>query len=159
MSLDSVHISKWKHSNLIPKWGRYFPWQTLILITNSRIIYLINILTLVLHLCHSHKLSFFIGSNINSNPVNSLMFIACIICIDIPNVSWIVILLHSGCEVADWTTWSDCSEDCGPGTMSRSREYVYESDNDNAYCDRVLQETVSCTNINPCSEGNAQQCK
>ncbi|XP_052247769.1 mucin-2-like isoform X18 [Dreissena polymorpha] len=54
----------------------------------------------------------------------------------------------SCCDVTDWSPWSECDSECGPGNKTRSRDY--KSLSSRPLCNKYLTETVSCTDVEPC---------
>jgi hypothetical protein len=52
------------------------------------------------------------------------------------------------CEVSEWTDWSACSEECGVGTQTRTREVVVEPIGAGAACP-ALTDSRECTD-GPC---------
>ncbi|GFT73080.1 RPE-spondin [Nephila pilipes] len=43
------------------------------------------------------------------------------------------------CQVSGWGSWSECSADCGIGTMTRERQVIKHPRNGGAHCPELLQ--------------------
>ena len=56
------------------------------------------------------------------------------------------------CVVSEWSEWSDCSEECGGGTQTRTRTVITPAANGGAECP-VLEEQRAC-NEEPCCDND-----
>lgn len=43
------------------------------------------------------------------------------------------------CEVSEWSSWSECNIDCGPGVMKRSRSVQRLNHNGGKHCPPLVQ--------------------
>lgn len=59
------------------------------------------------------------------------------------------------CDVTDYSQWSDCSSECGPGVRARFRTILNE-DVAPKYCleNSTLQETINCNSDCPDKHDN-----
>lgn len=48
------------------------------------------------------------------------------------------------CQVSDWSDWSDCSESCGRGWLTRTREIITQPQNGGRECPRKLVKRKKC---------------
>jgi len=57
------------------------------------------------------------------------------------------------CTLSDWTSWSECTTSCGPGTETRSREVTPFDDTDSVLiCDAALEQVRVCRHQPPCED-------
>ena len=54
------------------------------------------------------------------------------------------------CTWNEWTSWSACSETCGNGTLSRTRDELQSAENGGAPCNGSTDETQAC-NLGTCA--------
>ena len=60
-------------------------------------------------------------------------------------------ILSEDCVLGEYGDWSICSQECGGGIQSRTREVVQDAENNGAACgEQVLTESREC-NIHDCS--------
>ena len=53
------------------------------------------------------------------------------------------------CVVSNWSAWSLCSNNCGPGIKTRTRKIKQEASTGGKNCPKILSETIPC-NEGPC---------
>ena len=53
------------------------------------------------------------------------------------------------CQLDSWSSWSECSSECGPGTKTRGREIGTQPQFNGAACEGGLQESEDCE-VTPC---------
>jgi hypothetical protein len=53
------------------------------------------------------------------------------------------------CQLDSWSSWTDCSSECGPGTQTRGREIGTQPQYGGAACEAGLQESKDCE-VTPC---------
>eukprot|EP00929_Paragymnodinium_shiwhaense_P087745 TRINITY_DN4788_c0_g1_i2.p1 TRINITY_DN4788_c0_g1~~TRINITY_DN4788_c0_g1_i2.p1 ORF type:complete len:1557 (-),score=362.68 TRINITY_DN4788_c0_g1_i2:90-4760(-) len=49
------------------------------------------------------------------------------------------------CVLSDWTVWGKCDDECGPGSMNRTRSVVKRATKGGLACSGNLEEVKSCT--------------
>jgi len=58
------------------------------------------------------------------------------------------------CVLHEWTSWGECSKECGGGSMERSRSILIPPSNGGADCESALGEVQECNDI-PCITGQS----
>ena len=70
-------------------------------------------------------------------------------------VAWLTcgcVVLPAGCELSDWSSWSECSATCGGGVSVRNKTILQEPEPGGQMCPSPLEQHMAC-NTNSCLPG------